>query len=258
MFPLREAGAEPLSTKEDNRMFSRLSLFSVSLIFGLGGLSACGVGPGPDLAGPQGPSVMAAYSGDWVLLRLESDDMEAKFQEAMAGRPGASAGGMPGAGVPGGGGGGMTGGRSGGMTGGRSGGMTGGRRGGMVPGGGGALDPEEMRRRMQATQAISRTPVELTLTLRPETATFAALNSAGLALPLDGEEQTITQGEVEYFAGATWTEEGLVIQRKVDGGGGVKDKIHVDEDGRLVVEREIDALRGGKVKGTLLYKRKEG
>jgi hypothetical protein len=38
----------------------------------------------------------------------------------------------------------------------------------------------------------------------------------------------------------------------------VKDKLHVDEEGRLVMEREIDALRGGKVKGTLLYRRKEG
>jgi hypothetical protein len=76
-------------------------------------------------------------------------------------------------------------------------------------------------------------------------------------LPLSGEEETVVDGEVEYFATVKWTEEGLVIERKVDGGGRVKDKLHVDEEGRLVMEREIDALRGGTVTGTLLYRRKE-
>ena len=50
----------------------------------------------------------------------------------------------------------------------------------------------------------------------------------------------------------------MVIERKVDGGGRVRDKLRVDEEGRLVMEREIDALRGGKVKGTLFYRLKEG
>jgi len=32
----------------------------------------------------------------------------------------------------------------------------------------------------------------------------------------------------------------------------------VNDEGRLVVKREIDALRGGTVKGTLVYARKDG
>ncbi|MGD8363000.1 MAG: hypothetical protein PVJ04_16355 [Gemmatimonadota bacterium] len=215
----------------------------------LAGLSSCGVGPGPDLSGPQGPSFIAAYSGDWVLLRVESDDLDVELREAMAEAPRE----MPA------GGGGMTG-RRGGRTP-TGGGMTGGRGGGM-PGGGfsgaGAVDPEQMRRVMAATQAISRTETELGLTLRADVASLRPVDRAALVLPLSGEEESVVDGDVEYFATAKWTEEGLVIEQKVDGGGRVKDKLHVDEKGRLVMEREIDALRGGKVKGTLLYRRKEG
>jgi len=38
-------------------------------------------------------------------------------------------------------------------------------------------------------------------------------------------------------------------------GGGVKDKISVNEEGNLVFKREID-LMGRTVKGTLVYQRK--
>jgi hypothetical protein len=44
------------------------------------------VAPGPDLLGPRGPNLMAAYSGDWVLLRLESDDLAGKILETQAGQ----------------------------------------------------------------------------------------------------------------------------------------------------------------------------
>ena len=135
---------------------------------------------------------------------------------------------------------------------------------GAGPSGSGMMEPEQLRRIMRATQLIARTDTEFSLTLRPEEATLAGAESSRLALPLSGEERTIREekantGEsVEYFAAAEWTEDGLVIERKVDGGGKVKDRVHVDEKGRLVLEREIDALRGGKVEGTLVYQRKEG
>jgi hypothetical protein len=132
------------------------------------------------------------------------------------------------------------------------------------PGGGVARDPEEMRRIMRGTQLISRTQTEFSLTLRPETARFEPTNASPLVLPLSGEEQGIEEAQpqtgevVEYFAAAKWTEDGLEVEQKVDGGGRVEDKIRVDEEGRLVVEREIDTGRQGKVKGTLVYRRKEG
>ncbi|MFC1791350.1 hypothetical protein ACFL0I_02650, partial [Gemmatimonadota bacterium] len=48
-----------------------------------GATASCAAGPGPDLNGPQGPSLMAAYSGDWVLVRTESDDLAEKIREAQ-------------------------------------------------------------------------------------------------------------------------------------------------------------------------------
>ena len=229
------------------------ALFSFLVLFLT--LSGCGVGPGPNLAGPEGASYLTAYSGTWVLLRLDSDDLDAAFQQAMAGRPGASAGGRPGMGVPGTRGGGMTGGRP---RGGMTGRPTGGRMPGGMQGGVGGLSPEEMQRIMRATQLIARTPTEMTLTLRPESATLTQGDGAPVQMTLGAEEITVTQDGSEYFAKAEWTDEGLIIRRKVDMGGGVQDKMKVDDQGHLVVAREIDAMRGGKVKGTLVYKRGEG
>lgn len=233
------------------KTFTRLASAALAVA-----LAGCGVSPGPDLSGPEGNAYMTAYSGSWVLLRLESDDLEAEFNEAMAGRPGATAGGVPGAGSPGGRGGGMTGRRpGGGMTGGRAG---GGRMPGGMPGSGGGMDPEEMRRVMEATMTIARTPRELGLTLRPESVTLAQKEGPSQRLDFGGDEISVGREGAEYFATAEWTEEGLIIERKVDRGGRVRDEMKLDAEGRLVVKREIDALRGGKVKGTLVYRRGEG
>jgi hypothetical protein len=142
---LRAAGGTSRLTDQIEKgcriMLPQRFLPSALALAGLAGLSSCGVGPGPDLSGPQGPSFIAAYSGDWVLLRVESDDMDAKLREAMAGAPRERPAG----------GGGMTGGRGGRRP--PGGGMTGGRGGGMPGAGsaaGGARDPEEMRRVMAA------------------------------------------------------------------------------------------------------------
>lgn len=144
--------------------------------------------------------------------------------------------------------------------------MTGGRGGmpGAETGAGPPRDPEEMRRILRTTQLISRTRTEFSLTLRPETASVHSTNHPALVLPLNGEEQGIREAQlqtgeaVEFFATAEWTEEGLQVEQRVAGGGRVQDKIRLDEEGRLVIEREIDTGRQGKVKGTLVYVRKEG
>ncbi len=231
-------------------MFSIRAILSSAVLLGAAmGLAGCGVGPGPDLAGPRGPELMRSYSGDWALLRMESDDLDAKYREAMVGRPGPQTGMRPG-------------GRSGGMPPGGGGfprgggGMTGGRGGGMAPGGV-AVDPDEMRRVFEATGRIAHTPTEIGLDLRPDGASFRPEGSGSIILPLAGEEE-IRDGDFTYFAAARWTDEGLIVERKVDGGGKVKDRLQVDDEGRLVVKREIDALRGGTVKGTLVYVRKDG
>ena len=111
---------------------------------------------------------------------------------------------------------------------------------------------------MQATQELARTPTEIDLTLSPDHAVLIVGDSSKTALPLSREEKKSIRGGVDVFSQARWTEEGLEIERKVDGGGGVKDTFYVDEDGRLLLKREIEFLRGGKVEGVLVYARKEG
>ncbi len=231
-------------------MKATLSILSLGLPLVLA-LSGCGTGPGPDLSGPNGAGFLSAYSGDWVLLRLESDDLDGEMREGMAARPDGRAGAtgnMPGAG-----------GRGGGMTGGgRTGGMSGGRRGGRggMPTGGVTRDPAEMHRIIRTTRFLARTAGELTLTLRPESVRLVQGQDPPLLMNLGGDETAVLQGEVEFFAGAEWTSDGLLIERKVDGGGGVTDKIHVDEEGHLIVDREIDTGRL-KVEGVLRYRKKE-
>ena len=106
--------------------------------------------------------------------------------------------------------------------------------------------------------AIARTPTELRVELRPGSATLTSESSSPVRLGLGGDEIFVNQDGAEFFAKAEWTSEGLIIQRKVDRGGAVTDRMRVDGNGRLTVEREIDAMRGGKVKGTLVYRRLGG
>lgn len=55
------------------------SFFLVS-IFGIG----CAGGPGPDLAGPDGPAIMEAFSGTWFLVPEESETFAEKSEGAMS------------------------------------------------------------------------------------------------------------------------------------------------------------------------------
>ncbi len=205
-------------------------------------LAACASGPGPDLHGPGGASLMAAYSGNWVLLRTESDDLAAKMRGPAGGRGGLQPGG------------GMLGGR-------RGGGVTGGRpgvggMGGGFPGGG---DPEEMRQAMQSMQVLSQAPEEMQLLLHADSVTIAEEEPRTImvSLGLGAEEEEIHQAQATFFARAQWTDKGLEINRKVDGGGGVKDKMSLDSNGRLIVKREIQNPIFGKVEGTLIYRKQE-
>lgn len=126
-----------------------------------------------------------------------------------------------------------------------------------MPGGARTTDPEEMQRIMRATLFLARTPGNLTLTLRSESVTLVQGTNAPVKMVLDGDETEVTQGEFEYLAGAKWTDEGLVIERRVRGGGGVTDKISVDDESHLVIEREVDTGRR-KVEGILRYRESEG
>jgi hypothetical protein len=225
------------------------SLFShLLIVFVVSALYAC-AGAGPDLRGPEGPGLMAAFSGEWVLVLDESEDLNEKMRGAMR---------DPSAGMPGGG---MTGGRTGrgGMGGGRPGGMGGGRGGGGMRGGGGGMtmDPEEMRAAMDALRQISAVPDEMVLTLQVETVTLATDAANILVLTLGANEEEIGYGPATLFGTARWKKDGLEIERETEMGSGVKDVISVDQDGKLIVKREVD-LMNRNVKGTLVYQRKSG
>jgi hypothetical protein len=125
-----------------------------------------------------------------------------------------------------------------------------------MAGGGATRDPEEARRIMRATQQLAHPPEELRLTLRPGSASFGQGEFPAMVLTLGEDEVVITRGEVHFFAQAEWTSEGLVIKQKVEGGGGVEDKITVDHEGHLVIEREIDTGRF-KLDGVLRYRKGE-
>jgi hypothetical protein len=207
-------------------------------------LSACAAGPGPDLLGPRGPSLMEAYSGDWVLLRLESDDLAGNILDVMAGqpRPGVT-GARPG--------GGMTGGRGGGgMAGGRAGGGT--RPGGVA----GGMDPEALQQAMATVRALAEVPGELRLLLTPEDVTLEPAATPTMTLGLEKREERFQHGRAAFFAAAKWTKKGLVIERAGETAGRVKDEISLDDQGRLVMKRQVDLPGRGTVKGTLRYGRR--
>ncbi len=212
----------------------RISIAVTIIVF-----AGCAGGPGPDLSGPEGPRIMDAYSGEWTLLRLDSDNLSQELRGAMA-TPGSGAMGMPGQ-------------RPGGR---RPGGMTGGR-GGMRGGAPGGMDPEAMQAAMATVRALSSTPESMSLTLRPTRVTLAPLDQAVLTMELGAEEAVFTQGDLEFFARARWMKTGLVVEKEVDEGFAVADKIFLDDEGRLLVERTIH-LMGRAVEGTLVYRREGG
>jgi hypothetical protein len=208
-------------------------------------VSGC-AGAGPDLKGPEGPSVMAAYSGEWILVPTASDNLNAKVRDAMRG-PGAGGGAM--GGRPGGGGAGLPG----------EGGL-GGRRGGSGMGGGmsgNGVDPEQMRQSMDAMRRMAQVPAEISLALQPETVALTEDSGSVLILTLGVEKERTVQGGVILLGSAKWTKDGIEIKRETEMGPGVKDKISLDETGRLIIKRDVD-LMGRSVDGTLVYQRKSG
>ena len=206
-------------------------LFSASLLL----LSSCAGGPGPDLNGPDGSRIMEAYSGNWTLLRLESDDIGQEIRGAAGAR---GAEGFP-FGPP--------------NAGGAS------RRparGGMPGGRGTRVDPELMHARLETVRALAEVPEEMTLSLQPDRVTFTPADQPGLSFVLGAEEESFMQGELRFFARARWMKKGLVVEKEVDEGFAVEDEISLDGDGRLVMNRKVH-LMGRSVEGTLVYRREE-
>jgi hypothetical protein len=220
---------------EESIMISPRSLITASgILFLLG----CGGGAGIDLTTPEGQTLQAAYSGSWELLRLESENLAEKMRGAMA--------------APGGTQGGMTGGR-GGMWGGGRGGSRSGMRGGMPS----QMDPEQIMAAREGVQALSQTPERMALSLRPDRVTLSPEDQVTLPLVLGGEEERFYQANTEFSARAKWTSDGLLIERELADGFAVNDEISVDEEGRLVVVREVH-LMARSVDARLVYRKTGG
>ena len=114
-----------------------------------------------------------------------------------------------------------------------------------------------MRRSMEAIRGLAQAPAELTLVLRPENVTLTEDAKNLLILTLGADKERIVQGGAALLSAAKWTKDGVAIERESEVGGGIKDKISLNEAGDLVLEREID-LMGRSVKGTMIYRRKPG
>jgi hypothetical protein len=223
-------------------MSSPRSLPAGAVLFLFAVLMGCATA-GPDLNGPDGPNIMAAYSGDWVLVPSESVDLNTKMTDSMRGPAGGpGGGGMAGGRGGGGGGGGGRGGASGGGS----------MRGGM-PGSG--MDPEEMRQSMEVIRGLAQVPGEIHLNLRPEVVTFTQDAANVLILTLGASKESVLQAGTTLLGTAKWTKDGIEINREMEMGGGVKDEISLNEEGNLVLKREID-LMGRTVKGTMVFQRK--
>lgn len=209
--------------------------FFLALVFAFLWVTTAGcASAGPDLRGPDGPSIMAAFSGSWTLDRASSDDLSLEFRRLMdEGRPG----GMAGGGMPGGGRGGMPGG--------------GGRR----PGGGmprGEMDSGEMMRSMEALRSFARPPDHISLELQPETVNLSGDDMDPLLVPFGSEAEQVTQNGVTLNATADWTKDGIEVYRQMQRGQGVRDRYQLGQDGRLLLKREI-MLMGRSAKATLVY-----
>lgn len=212
---------------KNNRWFQ---VISIPLATGL--LAGC-AGAGPDLRGPEGPSIMAAYSGDWVLDPTKSDNLDGMMREAMRGTGSGRPAGLMGSGGPG---------RRGG------GGMPGGR-------GGSGMDPEAGRAAMEAIRELSQVPAEFSLVLRPETVGFTPTTGVAFLMTLGADRRNAFVSGATVMEEAHWTKNGIQIKREIELSGGVEDQLSLDDQGNLLLKRETQ-FRGGAVKGTLVYRRK--
>jgi hypothetical protein len=119
------------------------------------------------------------------------------------------------------------------------------------------MDPEEMMRVMETIRSMAQAPAELSLILRPGSVTLNEASSNVLILGFGAEREEVSQGDVQLYASARWLKRGIEIRRDLERTGGVKDEFSLDEDGNLVLKREID-LMAGRVDGELVYRRKSG
>ena len=214
-----------------------LQVISIPLASGL--LAGC-AGSGPDLRGPEGPNIMAAYSGDWVLDPAESDNLDGQMREAMRRAGSGGPGGLMGSGG--------SGSRGGGGRPGGGGGMAGGR-------GGGGMDPEAGRSAMEAIRELSQVPEEFSLALRPETVGLTPSTGAAFLMSLGAEKEKTFLSGATVMETARWTKNGIEIKREIELGGGVEDRLALDDQGNLILKREVQ-FRGGAAKGILVYRRK--
>jgi hypothetical protein len=195
-----------------------LLLASIALTYG------CGGGAGVDLSGPEGPGVMAAYSGDWELVPDESQSLEERMREGMSG-------GMPRGGMrPSGGG--------------RRGGAGGGARDGAGGMGGQRMDPEEMQRMREQMWSLAAPARELGLSLTETSTTLLADGSPPLVLTLGADPSVAMSGAGEIRATARWTSRGLEVSRAIPNGPEIEDRYTIDDEGLLIVRREIEMMQG--------------
>lgn len=130
------------------------------------------------------------------------------------------------------------------------------------------LAMEMMREQGAGGDAVSGTPAGLRqtmlmvgitpegLTLQPDATGFSITFDAEdpIAVPLDGSwaEASTPQGTVE--ARLRWRGDGFAIERRIPGGGTIRDDCSLVESGHLLVSREIVWRRARQV-GLIVYRK---
>ena len=117
------------------------------------------------------------------------------------------------------------------------------------------MDPELRRVAMESLRELAQAPGEFSLTLRPETVALTPQDGTPLLLTIGADEDKVILAGASVMGTARWTKNGIEIKREIELGGGVEDQIRLDEEGNLILRREVHLLGGG-VEGTLLYRRK--
>ena len=117
------------------------------------------------------------------------------------------------------------------------------------------MDPEAGRSSLEAIRELSQVPSEFSLVLRPETVGLTPSTGAAILMTLGADKEKVFLSGATVVETAKWTKNGIEIKREIELGGGVEDHFTLDDQGNLVLKREIQ-FRGGAAKGILVYRRK--
>jgi hypothetical protein len=111
----------------------------------------------------------------------------------------------------------------------------GGRIGGVA-----GIDPQAMREMMSL---LRQRPERIEMTLTDTLFTITLLPGAPMALPMSGDEVELEMGGVVAKVRVVWDALQPRLERSIEGGGTIVDRLEVAGEGRLLLTRSVELLR---------------